>query len=435
MIIFRVTENINIKTTDGTLVTYSKLKNPSNLQNDTLYITTYEDYQDLKVVFSTIDKNKYKAKVIDERKITSLEKFPKELGLEYKNQFNLLAHAKKQLVTKEHDYSKNVDFLSIYLNSTTIFLEKQLTNTIKSHIKIAILGNIGFAVGEMVSSLSALRILYEELEKNFSTISLDIYLNASDNRHFTRDKQIMQTQPFINKVKALSISVNKLCEYDYYIDTSFFTKSFFYNELSYIDAWLYKFGLDFRKIDKIRKYNNLNLDFYKPNFTLKQKLEELKIKGKILLFHPYSADVKRSIPKEISSLFLKKLLRKLPDYTIVSAVKIDGVNDFRYVDLSSYSKSFFDFSYIISNVNNIITTDTATYHISEAFFIPTIVIFTNENPLKRIENFIYTKAVIVHNKSKNLSFFKFDDDSLILDKFRGWKELDIKKIIKLLDKF
>ncbi len=51
MVIFRVTQNINIKTTDGTLVSYFKLKNPSNLINDTLYITTYEDFLDLKKSF------------------------------------------------------------------------------------------------------------------------------------------------------------------------------------------------------------------------------------------------------------------------------------------------------------------------------------------------------------------------------------------------
>ncbi|AXH15789.1 hypothetical protein CP985_08470 [Malaciobacter mytili LMG 24559] len=434
MIIFRVTENINIKTTDGTLVSYYKLKTPSNLQNDTLYITTYEDFQDIRRVFSNVDKKKYQAKVIDEKRVTSLEQFPKELGLEYKNQFELLTNAKKQLITKEHDYSENIDFLATYLNDKTIFLQDQLKEVIKPDIKVAILGNIGFEIGEMLSSLTALRIFYEELKKKFSTVILDIYLNSSDNRNFTRDKQIMQTQSFINKVTALSISVNKICEYDYYIDTSFFTKSFFYKELNYVDAWLYKFGIDFKKIDKSRKYNSLNLNFYKPTSILKQKFEELRLKGKILLFHPYSASVERSMPKEIATLFLKKLLYHLHDYTIVSALKIDGVNDANYIDLSSYSKSFYDFSYIISNVDNIITTDTATYHISEAFFIPTIVIFTNENPLKRIENFIYTKAVVVQNKSKNLSFFKFSEDALILHKFRGWKELKVKKIIKLLEK-
>ena len=44
MIFFRVTQNINIKTTDGTMVNYFKFKVPSNLENETVYITTYNDF-------------------------------------------------------------------------------------------------------------------------------------------------------------------------------------------------------------------------------------------------------------------------------------------------------------------------------------------------------------------------------------------------------
>ena len=46
MIFFRVTQNINVKTTDGTLVNYNRFKSPSNLENETIYITTYSDFND-----------------------------------------------------------------------------------------------------------------------------------------------------------------------------------------------------------------------------------------------------------------------------------------------------------------------------------------------------------------------------------------------------
>ena len=34
MIFFRVTQNMNIKATDGTLIEYHKVKNPSNLNSE-----------------------------------------------------------------------------------------------------------------------------------------------------------------------------------------------------------------------------------------------------------------------------------------------------------------------------------------------------------------------------------------------------------------
>ena len=432
MVIFRVTQNINIKTTDGTLVSYFKLKNPSNLINDTLYITTYEDFLDLKRVFKSVDK-KYQLKVIEETRLTSDKYFPKELGILNKNEFNTIIQNKKALVTKNVNFSENLDYLSIFLNASNNSLKTQISNTLKQDVKVAILGNMGFKVGEMVNSISALRIFYEELKKTFKTVTIDIYLNSSENKQFTRDKQIFLNQEFINKVTALSISVKKLYEYDYYVDTSLVTKNSYYDELNYVDSWLYKFGIDYKKIENNRKYNTLSLNNYKPSNALKSKLNEIKLKGKILLFHPYSANVNRSIPRDIVSDLLKKMIKKMPDYTIISVLQIDGVKDESYVCLKDYSKSFLDYAYIISWANKIITVDTATYHISDIFFIPTVVIFTDEKLIKRVDYYNNAKAVLVKDKSKNLSLFNFKETSLIVNRFEAWKELKIKQIIKLLD--
>lgn len=432
MVIFRVTQNINIKTTDGTLVSYFKLKNPSNLINDTLYITTYEDFLDLKRVFKSVDA-KYQLKVIEETRLTSDKCFPKELGILNKNEFNTIIQNKKALVTKNVNFSENLDYLSIFLNNSNNSLKTQISNTLKQDVKVAILGNMGFKVGEMISSITALRIFYEELKKVFKTVTIDIYLNSSENKQFTRDKQIFSNQEFINKVTALSISVKKLYEYDYYIDTSLVTKNSYYDELNYVDSWLYKFGIDYKKIENNRKYNSLSLNNYKPSNALKSKLNEIKLKGKILLFHPYSANVNRSIPREIASDLLKKMIKKMPDYTIISVLQIDGVKDESYICLKDYSKSFLDYTYIISWANKIITVDTATYHISDIFFIPTVVIFTDEKLIKRVDYYNNAKAVLVKDKSKNLSLFNFEESSLIVNRFEAWRELKIKQIIKLLD--
>ena len=54
MIFFRVTNNINIKTTDGTLVKYFRFKAPASLPNETVYLTTYDDFEDLKTIFAKI---------------------------------------------------------------------------------------------------------------------------------------------------------------------------------------------------------------------------------------------------------------------------------------------------------------------------------------------------------------------------------------------
>ena len=435
MVIFRTSENINIKTTDGTLVKYSKLKNPSNLFNETIYITTYEDFEAIKRVFSSVGV-KYKARVVDEMKIRYLSEFPKELGVLNLNEYSITQNL--DLKYKKLKYIEEFDdeFNSLYLSEERADLKKQLIGISKEEISLIILGNPGDSISQMICACTALRILYEKLTNTFKSVKIDIYLNASENKYYSRDKMIFANQTFINKVSPLSIDIKEFSSYDFFIDLSSVSKRSYYKKLNTTDAWLYKFGIDYTKISEYEKYNTINIDSYKPKGDLVSKIENIKLRGKVLLFHPYSANVTKSIPKEIAISLLKDLILKMPEYTIVSVLKLENkFDDDRYIDLSPYSKSFLDFSYIVSNMSKIVTVNTSTYHIADAFFIPTVVIFTESNLNENSKSYPLSKAVYVKDKSKNFSQFIFPSESLILYKFKGWSNLKSSKIIKLLETF
>jgi hypothetical protein len=420
MIFFRVTQNINIKTTDGTLVNYFKLKGPSEIENSTIYISTYDDFLDLKQIFEKIDKEKYSIKILNEEKVRASDNFPIELGIPNLNEYN---------------YRENFN-QKIFQDIKKIDIYKQLINIKKEEISIAIIGGVGKSISEIISSCTALRILYKKLKDLYKNIKFDIYINASNNSFYSRDKQIYETQDYISNIFPLSISSKKLCEYDYFIDNSLSIKFLESDSLNYVDAWLFKFGIDYKKISENEKYNELNISNYKVQDSLKNKLKEIKSKGKLLLFHPYSANINKSIPQNIAIELLKSLLLKDEDYIIVSTLLIDNkIKDDRFIDLTKESKNINDFIYIISSMDKIITTDTSTFHISDAFMIPTIVFFTQNEYLNKIKYFKYIKPIFVEDKSKNLSKFIYDNDNLTINKFESWNKLKVNKIIKLLDNF
>ena len=433
MIFFRVTQNINIKTTDGTLVKYFKLKGPSNLNNETAYITTADDFEDLKEVFHNVDKDKYKARLLKEEKVRQLEDFPIELGISNVNEYINQVNYEQRI---ENSFINDEDAVNAFLFSNKkANLYQQLKKNKKS-INVAIIGSVGRSIGEMVASSTALRIFYDKLKELFEEVKLDIYINASNNSFFSRDKEIFQKQEFINKVYPLSINVKKFCTYDYFVDTSSVDlKSMYFNELNLIDAWLYKFGIDYFKVPNSMKYNHLNMDNFNANDKLKERLDTAKTKGKLLLFHPYSAKLEKSIPQEFAVAILKKLIKKAEDYTIVTTLNIDGKNRDNVIDFSKESKSFNDFAYIISNMDAIITAETSTYHISDAFMIPTVVLFNNSDIDRKIKYYNYVKAVEIEDKSKNFSQFIFQSDELTFYKFESWEKLKISRIIKLLETF
>lgn len=420
MVFFRVTQNINIKTTDGTLVNYFKFKVPSNLENETVYITTHDDFQDIKEIFAKVDKDKYFAKVLNEANVRAVPNFPTELGISNVNEhYNRL---------KE----KEIDFIDY----KPVCIYKQLKNISKDKIRIAIIGGVGTSLSEIVSSSTALRILYEKLKEIYKQIDFDIYINASNNSFYTRDKQLYLTQKYISNVYPLSINSKKLCEYDYFIDNSLFINHNFDFLLNSVDKWLFKFGIDYKKISDDEKYNQLNISNYKVSPSLSTKLNEAKIKGKLLLFHPYSANIEKSIPQSIAINLLKKLLTNMDEYIIVSTLSIDPkIKDDNFLDLSKDSKNIEDFIYIVSSMDKIITTDTVTYHIADSFMIPTVAIFTNDNFEKKIKYYKYVKPIFIKDESKNLSKFIYKNENLTFYKFKSWDKLKVKSIIKLLDFF
>ena len=420
MIFFRVTQNINIKTTDGTLVNYFKLKVPSNLENETVYITTYDDFKDIKEIFAKVDKEKYFAKVLNEKTVRSIPTFPTELGIPNIN----------ELVNREKPaYSEFSD-----IKQVDIF--KQLKHIDKDEIKFAFIGGLGSSISDIISSCTALRILYKKLNEVYKNIKFDIFINASNNSFYTRDKQIYETQDYINSIFPLSLTSKKLCEYDYYFDNSFHMGEYLNIPLNNIDKWLYKFGIDYKKIDENEKYNQLDISNYKVSNSLSKRIKDAKLKGKLLLFHPYSANINKSIPQAIATTFLKELLLKADDYIILSALQIDPkIKEDNFIDLSKESKNLNDFIYIVSCMDKIITTDTSTYHISDAFMIPTIGIFTQNDFEVKSKYYKYLKTIYVKDESKNLSKFIYENESLTFYKFESWKKVKIKQIIKLLDKF
>jgi len=432
MIFFRVSQNINIKTTDGTLVNYYKFKMPSNLENDTVYITSEKDFIDLKKVFRNVDKDKYTTRLLKENRVRDLKSFPLELGISnYLKSLEFKNSTEKNLVRNEEE------ILSLFDKSPKVDMYKQLRKKIKGEISIVILGGVGRNISEIISSCTALRILYNKLNEVYKSVKMDIYINASNNSFYSRDKQIYLKQKFINNVLPLSITSKKLCTYDYFIDnSSVMEKSAYFDTLNIVDAWLYKFGIDYKSVSSLIKHNELNIDNLKVSKNLEEKLKALKLKGKILLFHPFSASANKTIPQHIASLMLKKLLSKMDDYTIISTLNIDPkVVDDRFVNLSRESKTINDFIYIVSNMDSIITTDTSTFHISDAFMIPTIVLSTDNHIDKKTKYYKHLKIVKIKDKSKSLSKFIYDDDSLTLYKYKSWQSVKISKIIKLLDTF
>jgi len=418
MIFFRVTQSINIKITDGTVIKYSRFKAPATVENETVYITTYDDFLDFKEILAKVDKNKYTAKVINESSVKENPRFPVELGILNAQEFENRAKF------------GNLDFFDMKEQD----LLKQLKSFHKVSISVVIIGSLGDSISNMTASMSALRIFYNKLRQIYKSVKLDIYIKASNNSYYNRDKSIYKTQEYINEILPLCIDSKKICEYDYYVDNSVNISETL--DLNIVDSFLLKFGIDYKKVPDLEKFSMLKIEHFGLTKGLRNALLNAKKKGKLLLYHPYSANVYKSIPQNYAVDILKTLAKELDNYTIVTTLNISPkVTSENILDLSIFSKTIEDFIFIVSSMDKIITANTSALHISDAFMIPTVCIMTTKDYPKILKYYNYVKPIYVKNSSKNLSKFIYENDLLTINKFDEWKKLKVSKIIKLLETF
>jgi ADP-heptose:LPS heptosyltransferase len=161
-------------------------------------------------------------------------------------------------------------------------------------------------------------------------------------------------------------------------------------------------------------------------------LKGVRDKGRpILLFHHTSTSPIRQIPKPIAQQFVREIIEN-SDYFVVSADKLDYRHD-RFMCLANYSQNLDRFAGIISLVDAIITVDTSTYHLADAFDKPTIVLFTSIEPDHRIRYYPHVRGIMLEEEGGPI----YGQHKLSKDKGEGRKQMvhvnDLWNSVKIPD--
>jgi hypothetical protein len=136
VVYFRVSKNINIKLTDGSLLKFSTIKSTKDIELDEVYLTSSYDIEAIKGIFSNVG-SEYNTLDEDKKRFSSLKAFPKEVGMIHSKSY------KDSISNKISFFANEVDIL------------KQIITT-KKEIKLAIVGGVGQQIGEMISAYKLL---------------------------------------------------------------------------------------------------------------------------------------------------------------------------------------------------------------------------------------------------------------------------------------
>jgi ADP-heptose:LPS heptosyltransferase len=281
------------------------------------------------------------------------------------------------------------------------------------------------ALGDMIIAFNALALLYKELNKYFQKVEIDVFLEDSLNYI-----QLIAQQSSISNVYQEPVTLDKLCQYDAYIDMDRILNDEKCRELAnqpMIDMYLDALSLDKNTIPDKDKRSSIKLSD-KISGKLQDIFQKLKSNNKkILMFHPKSSEL-RSIPPDMIPEILDKIIQKT-DYIVISAIKTEYQNP-RFYDLSDFSTDFNHYAYIISQSDFIITVDTSVYHVADSFNIPTVVLFTSINPEYRVKYYPYTEGILLSGDDTRIlgKHLSIDKDELEYAASL-FKNLDIQPIL------
>lgn len=256
--------------------------------------------------------------------------------------------------------------LPVDLSSREDFVPLADRVTTTGKVKIAMLGGFGPAYGDNICGVTAYKILLEELSKYFDEFKVDIFhVQSNKFREFYSRYGI--------EIFQEPLELEQFCGYDYYYDITAINSISGYHMRSIVDSFLWMFSLDFQTIEKSKKRNQYL--FSNKNEELVNRIKSQGRVGSKVLFHPDSVQDCRNLPMAISHKIIAEILEKT-DYDVFTVSDIEYESP-RFFNVKELSKMFDDFAMIISLMDKIVTVDTASYHLADAFSLPTMVVFTN----------------------------------------------------------
>ena len=288
----------------------------------------------------------------------------------------------------------------------------------REKIRVAIINGMGGGIGDNIVGMTALNILYDRLMHYFREVDIGVFTLRP------RALPILRQETIINEIYLMPAPAELLFQYDALINLSNMTGwPIFKQEM--VDFYLQAMSIEPQSVSSSEKRC-----FIKLNERIVRELEPIikalkTARNPLLLYHPISSSPIRSIPRKIINKHIKRIL-EITDFLVVSLLPINFKHP-RFVNLHSFSKKGFDhFAYLISQMDAIITVDTAVYHVADAFSVPTVTLFTSIPPEHRISYYPYQKGLLIGGPKGRPLFYRHASDNkeelkLLEEKWRRFK--------------
>ena len=263
----------------------------------------------------------------------------------------------------------------------------------KKKIKVAMLNAMSNAIGDHLIGMRAFDYFQEKLRND---LGVDIEYAFYQLNPYRVAPVTKQYSGKYHNIYMLPNRMSRFLESDAFVDLGTLLLRDNFGTQPMIDFFFEAMSIDAATVPDEAKRNKYAVD---PESAIQvdQALNVIRSQGRpILLFHKSSTSPIRHLTDARARQMVREIIEKT-DYFVVSADGLEYQNP-RYMNLKQYSSSLDNFAAIISRVDALIPVDTSTYHLADAFDIPTVVLFTTIEPEYRIKYYPFTEHIMLEEK-------------------------------------
>ena len=306
----------------------------------------------------------------------------------------------------------------------------------RPQLRIAVLNAMSNALGDHLIGMQAFDYWQEQVRKILpgTQVNIGFYqLNPYRVGPITK-----QWHPKFNQVFMLPNRLSRLVEYDAFVDLGTLLLRENFDTQPMVDFFFEALSIDPKTVPPERKRikYKLNEDAVAMADNIFRNFRAL---GKpILMFHHCSTSPIRGMSHARAREFIREIIQET-DYFVVSTCGLEYHNK-RFMDISRFSKTFDDFATFISAVDAIVTVDTSTYHLADAFNTPTVALFTTIDPKYRCAYYPHVEGLKLeeeggklygrHKVSRNEETAK--EEIEYVD--QKWENLKVSEILEALER-
>ena len=374
-----------------------------------LYVTSLHDFMALKKRLAASGQQSA-LHPVDEDRVLQSESAPVELGTSNRGE--------------AHRYQARLE--GRHLSPPFRPLEEQLDLLGDTDApRTAIINGFGTGIGDYIVGLTAWRVARERiLRAGFSDVTTEIWARTHG---VPRARLVCETEPSITGIRTLPVSGDEFAALDGFWDLSGLLDRPGFREMPTVDFFLECLGVDPASVDDADKRNRIHL----PGPVINEVDAALSCLDRpFVLLHTLSSTPLRNMPTPIIRRVLDEFAA-CPDFQVASLHTLP-LDDDRYLDLSGLFRSHWHFCATVSRASGLLSVDTSTYHVADAFGIPSLVVFTTVPPERWIRYYPTVEAVMLDGvrESEFLGLHVSDDPRVLSEIGRYWERLDVVALVQ-----